>query len=111
MDAMKLHWTEWGFPGHDMLHLHSTPLQLAFDRGLPMLAIWLWLVISFLIQLLRTSERARELSDTNTYGILLGALGGLIGFLVSSVVNYNYGDAEVTMMFWWLMGTSLAVSK
>ena len=34
MDAMKLHWTEWGFPGKDMLHLHSTPLQLAFDRGL-----------------------------------------------------------------------------
>ena len=39
MDAMKEHWTEWGFPGKDMLHLHSTPLQLAFDRGLPMLLL------------------------------------------------------------------------
>jgi hypothetical protein len=29
---MQLHWNEWGFPGKDMLHLHSTPLQLAFDR-------------------------------------------------------------------------------
>ncbi|MBA3572422.1 MAG: hypothetical protein H0W34_10715, partial [Pyrinomonadaceae bacterium] len=27
MDAMKLHWNEWGFPGAVILHLHSTPLQ------------------------------------------------------------------------------------
>jgi hypothetical protein len=111
MDAMKLHWAEWGFPGKEMLHLHSTPLQLAFDRGLPMLALWVWLVIAFLVHLLRASKNASELSDTNTYGILLGSLGALIGFLFSSVVNYNYGDAEVAMMFWWLMGIAMAISQ
>jgi hypothetical protein len=31
-------------------------------------------------------------------------LGGLTGFLASSLVNYNYGDGEVAMLFWWLMG-------
>jgi hypothetical protein len=111
MDAMKLHWTEWGFPGKDMLHLHSTPLQLAFDRGLPMLGLWLWLVIAFLVHLLRASKRASEFGDTNTYGILLGSLGALIGLLASSLVNYNFGDAEVAMMFWWLMGSSVAISQ
>ena len=111
MDAIKLHWTECGFPGKEMLHLHSTPLQLAFDRGLPMLALWVWLVIAFLVHLLRASKNASELSDTNTYGILLGSLGALIGFLFSSVVNYNYGDAEVAMMFWWLMGIAMAISQ
>ena len=39
MDAVKRHWAEWGFPGTDMIHLHSTPLQMAFDRGLPALAL------------------------------------------------------------------------
>jgi hypothetical protein len=110
MDAMKLHWNEWGFPGKEMLHLHSTPLQLAFDRGLPMLGLWLWLMISFLILLTRSAKVASDLSDTNSYGILLGSLGALIGFLASSLVNYNYGDGEVTMMFWWLMGMSLAIT-
>jgi len=107
MDAMQLHWNEWGFPGKDMLHLHSTPLQLAFDRGLPMLALWLWMMILFWLNLARAERRAADLSDTNYYGILLGTLGALTGFLMSSLVNYNYGDAEVAMMFWFLMGIGL----
>jgi O-antigen ligase len=108
MDAMQLHWNEWGFPGKDMLHLHSTPLQLAFDRGLPMLAVWLWLMVAFWLTIARAARRAADLSDTNFYGILLGTLGALTGFLMSSLVNYNYGDAEVAMMFWFLMGMALA---
>jgi len=108
MDAMQKHWTEWGFPGKDMLHLHSTPLQLAFDRGLPMLALWLWLMIAFWLFLARAERAAADLSDTHSYGILLGILGALTGFLASSLVNYNYGDAEVAMMFWFLMGIALS---
>ena len=107
MDAMKLHWNEWGFPGRDMLHLHSTPLQLAFDRGLPMLLLWLWLMVLFWVTIARAERRAADLSDTNSYGMLLGTLGALTGFLASSVVNYNYGDAEVAMMFWFLLGTQI----
>jgi O-antigen ligase len=108
MDAMQLHWNEWGFPGKDMLHLHSTPLQLAFDRGLPMLALWLWLMILFWLTIARAERRAADFSDTNFYGILLGILGALTGFLMSSLVNYNYGDAEVAMMFWFLMGMAVS---
>jgi O-Antigen ligase len=111
MDSMHKHWTEWGFPGKDMLHLHSTPLQLAFDRGLPMLALWLWMMILFWIHLVRAQSKAGEMSDTNTYGLLLGTSGALTGFLLSSIVNYNYGDSEVAMLFWWLMGASLVLSN
>jgi O-antigen ligase len=106
MDAMQRHWNEWGFPGHDMLHLHSTPLQLAFDRGLPMLALWTWMMIAFWLFIARAERNAADLSDTHSYGILLGTLGALTAFLASSFVNYNYGDAEVAMMFWFLMGAA-----
>jgi Trypsin-like serine proteases, typically periplasmic, contain C-terminal PDZ domain len=110
MDAMKRHWNEWGFPGHDILHLHSTPLQLAFDRGIPMVVLWVWLMGSFWILIFRAQGHARDLSDTHAYGFLLGALGALSGFLLSSLVNYNYGDAEVAMLFWWLMGASMVMA-
>jgi len=111
MDAMKMHWTEWGFPGKDMLHLHSTPLQLAFDRGLPMLVLWLWMMILFWLTIARAARSSADLSDTNSYGILLGTLGALTAFLVSSLVNYNYGDAEVAMMFWFLMGIAASTDS
>jgi len=104
MDAMHVHWTEWGFPGTDMLHLHSTPLQLAFDRGLPALLFWLWIMWVFWRTASRGEKLLRDSSDTNRYGVLLGATGAVAGFFASSLVNYNFGDGEVALVFWWLMG-------
>ena len=76
-----------------------------------MLALWLWLMVAFWISVARSAKVAGDRSDTNSYGILLGVLGALTGFLASSVVNYNYGDSEVAMMFWWLMGIAMAVQS
>jgi len=104
MDAVHRHWNEWGFPGTDMVHLHSTPLQLAFDRGLPALVFWFWLITLFWLRASRAERSVRDLSDTTRYGILLGAVGAVTGFFASSLVNYNFGDAEVAMLFWWLLG-------
>ncbi|MCA1632418.1 MAG: O-antigen ligase family protein [Acidobacteria bacterium] len=110
MDAVHLHWNEWGFPGSDMLHAHSTPLQLAFDRGVPALLLWLWLIIAFWLTLSRAEKFFRETTDAPTHGLLLGATGALAGFLASSLVNYNFGDAEVALLLWWLMGTVVKIS-
>lgn len=104
MDAMHVHWQEWGFPGKDLLHLHSTPLQLAFDRGLPALGLWLWIMWLFWRSASRGEQSRRESSDTNGHGLLLGATGAVAGFFMSSLVNYNFGDGEVALVFWWLLG-------
>lgn len=111
MDAMHVHWQEWGFPGTDMLHLHSTPLQLAFDRGLTALGFWFWIMWVFWRTTARGEKLLRESSDTNRYGILLGATGAVAGFFASSLVNYNFGDGEVALVFWWLMGTVVVLTS
>ena len=69
-----------------------------------MLALWLWMMTMFWVTLLKSSKAAADLSDTNSFGLLLGSLGALTGFLASSLVNYNYGDGEVVMLFWFVMG-------
>jgi hypothetical protein len=33
------------------------------------------------------------------HGLVLGALGGLCGFMASAMVHYNFGDSEVAIMF------------
>ena len=111
MDSMHAHWKEWGFPGTDMLHLHSTPLQLAFDRGLPALVLWLWIMWIFWRTASSGEKSLRDSSDTNHYGLLLGATGAVAGFFASSLVNYNFGDGEVALVFWWLMGIVVVLTE
>jgi hypothetical protein len=111
MDAVKEHWTEWGFPGRIKIHTHSTPIQLAFDRGLPALLLWLWLMAVFWLTLARGERQLRAAhDDPAAHGLLLGATGALAGFFASSLVNYNFGDAEVALVLWWLLGTAVSVS-
>ncbi len=57
------------------------------------------MMIAFWFYIARAEKSARDLSDTNSSGLLLGILGALTGFLASSMVNYNYGDAEAVMLF------------
>jgi len=110
MDAVKEHWTEWGFPGQIKIHTHSTPIQLAFDRGLPALVLWLWLLAVFWIMLTRGERELRAAPDeAAAHGLMLGATGALAGFFASSLVNYNFGDAEVALVLWWLMGTAASI--
>ncbi len=42
---------------------------------------------------------------------VLGALGGLAGFVASGMVHYNLGDSEVSMIFYFLMGLALVVER
>jgi len=109
MDAVHEHWAEWGFPGSDMLHAHSTPVQLAFDRGLPALLFWLWLMFVFWRRAARAERLWRDVPDAGAHGLALGINGALAGFLASSLVNYNFGDAEVALLVWWMMGVVVVI--
>jgi len=111
MDAVKEHWTEWGFPGNVLIHLHSTPLQLAFDRGLPALSFWLWIMAAFWLIAARGEKGTRDSGDTNRHGALLGATGATAAFFASSLVNYNFGAGIVALVFWWLMGTVVVLAR
>ena len=109
MDAMHEHWNEWGFPGRYMLDAHSTPIQIAFDRGLPALAFWFWLMLSFWRFARRTESATAQASEANAHGLSVGIVGAFAGFLVSSLVNYNFGDSEVALLVWWMMGAAVVL--
>jgi uncharacterized membrane protein YuzA (DUF378 family) len=44
-------------------------------------------------------------------GLALGALGGTLGFFVSGLVHYNWGDSEVVTVFYIIMGLTLVVER
>jgi putative inorganic carbon (HCO3(-)) transporter len=113
MDTLKRRWREWGMFDEGRQpwgHLHSTPLQLAFERGLPALLAWLALLYVYGRALWRLA-RGGAGGDWVVRGLALGALGGTVGFFTSGLVHYNFGDSEVVEIFYLVMGLSLAAER
>jgi hypothetical protein len=110
MDSQKNHWKEWGFPGDYITHTHSTPIQIAVDRGLPALGAYLWLMAIFLVMTWRGYKKALLAENDTGGGLMLGAFATLIGFSASSLVNYNFGDSEPLLMLLSLVALALVAS-
>ncbi|HEX8720796.1 MAG TPA: O-antigen ligase family protein [Pyrinomonadaceae bacterium] len=112
MDSLKRRWREWGMFDRGRQpwgHLHSTPLQIAFERGVPALLVWAgWLFVYGRV-LWRLARGSSE--DWVARGLGLGGFGGLIGFVAAGLVHYNFGDSEVVMVFYLIMGLALAAER
>jgi O-antigen ligase len=91
-------------------HFHSTPIQLAVECGLPALAAWLWLMGGYFRYLMRLSTSSRNLGWF-PHGLASGILGGLVAVLLTATLQYNFGDAESMIVFWFLMGLAFALQS
>lgn len=73
-------------------HLHNNPLQIAAERGLPALVVWLWFVLAVIRDVWRRfSSGQRELAAA--------ALATVGAVLTAGLFEYNFGDSEVLMLF------------
>jgi O-Antigen ligase/PDZ domain len=114
MDSIKVEWHAWNiqayerFPLHS--HFHSTPIQIAVERGLLTFAAWIWLLAAYFRLLWNNLKRARH-SDWVRRGLALGCAIAAFGFLLGSLVDYSWGDSEVIMIFWTLMGFAVVLNR
>jgi O-antigen ligase len=74
-------------------HLHNVPLQIAAERGLPALAIWVWFVISLTRSLWRIFRTAEHRS------LAAGGVAAVVAMLAAGMFEYNFGDSEFLMLF------------
>jgi O-antigen ligase len=74
-------------------HLHNNPLQIAAERGLPALALWLW----FIVAVARDAQQ-RFASGSQRF-FSAAALATMIALLTAGLFEYNFGDSEVLMFF------------
>jgi hypothetical protein len=54
---------------------------------------------------------ANRNGDWKTNGILLGSLGGMVGFVISGVVHSNIIDAVVALIFYLIMGLGVRAAE
>jgi O-antigen ligase len=74
-------------------HLHNNVVQIAAERGLPALAMWLWFIVALARDLIR-----RFRSGPNVF-LSAAALASLAALLTAGLFEYNFGDSEVLMLF------------
>jgi O-antigen ligase len=79
-------------------HLHNIYLQYAAERGLPVLAVLLWLIAKTLVDLSRAARRLPKVGDDRR-AMLYGAVAVILGILVGGWWEHNLGDSEVLTMF------------
>jgi O-antigen ligase len=113
LDTIAGDWQKWNLEAYRRFalhsHFHSTPIQLAVECGLPALAAWIWLLAAYAVFLVR--YRARIQNRSFPSGLVLGALGCLAAFVVTGLVQYNFGDAEAMIVFWLLVGMVFASDR
>jgi O-antigen ligase len=74
-------------------HLHNVPVQIAAERGLPALAIWLACIGVLLMDLVR-AFRGGDQRVLSAAG-----LAAVVAMLAGGMFEYNFGDSEFLMLF------------
>ena len=80
-------------------------MQIAAERGLPALAIWVW----FIVVLIR--DLARKTRSSSLRSLPTAALAGVVAMLAAGMFEYNFGDSEFLMLFLLLVTLPYAADR
>jgi len=86
-------------------HLHNVPVQIAAERGLPALAIWLWFVVGLIVAL------AKQMRVKDQKMLAATGLAAVTSMLAAGMFEYNFGDSEFLMLFLVLVTLPFAAAR
>jgi O-antigen ligase len=86
-------------------HLHNVPLQIAAERGLPALVIWVAFIVVLAYSLFRLFRTEREPT------MAAAALAAIASMLSAGLFEYNFGDSEFLMLFLVLVTLPFAAAR
>jgi len=86
-------------------HLHNVPLQIAAERGLPALAIWIAFIVVLAYSLFKVFRSASDQT------LAAAGLAAIAGMLSAGLFEYNFGDSEFLMLFLVLVTLPFAASR
>jgi O-antigen ligase len=90
-------------------HLHNVPLQIAAERGLPALALWVWFVAAVAIGAIALF-RSAPLEGSKRF-LSAGALAALAAMVAAGMFEHNFGDSEFQILFLALVTLPFAVAR
>ena len=107
-DMVRRVYPDYRVPGavqENNIHLHNVPMQVAAERGLPALALWLVFVGTALVSL-------RPLLDRPRHRVLAAtAMSATVAMLTAGLFEYNFGDSEFLMLYLVLLTLPFAAER
>ena len=86
-------------------HLHNVPLQIAAERGLPALAVWLWFLFALVVAQFRLFRRQGDKVPA------AAGLAAVFAMLAAGLFEYNFGDSEFLLLFLVLVTLPFAAAR
>jgi O-antigen ligase len=75
-------------------HLHSNPVTIAAETGIPSLLAYLAFVAAFFVH---AARGLRRMADEGDRAVTRGAMAVMAALFVSGLFEYSFGDVEVLM--------------
>lgn len=101
--------TRQDFPDWMYIHLHNSPLQIAAEFGLLTLFFWLGLWV-YILWSLWSMTRSFP-SDPEVRFLAFNGMAAILGFLCAGLLEFNFGDAEVLMLLFFLITAPYVVAR
>jgi putative inorganic carbon (HCO3(-)) transporter len=106
------------FPDWMYLHMHNNFLQIAAERGIPGLVLWLWFMLNLGWEAFRVFVSTSGKANTDSGDpraassfVAAAAIGGWIALLAAGMFEYNFGDSEILTLFLFMMSAPFALKK
>ena len=89
------------------VHLHNNIIQIAAERGIPTLLSWLAFFVWVFFSLLKLLKN----KDPTNRPLIIAAIAALLGLFVAGLFEYNFGDSEITSLFFYIITIPFSLDK
>jgi O-antigen ligase len=95
------------YPDGAYVHMHNNFLQIAAERGIPGLLLWIWFIARLASDSIKRFRMAQALPPEDRMASL-AALGATAALLTAGLFEYNFGDSEVLTLFLFMVAAPYA---
>lgn len=81
-------------------HAHSNIVQIGAETGILGLSIFFWLMVAAFRSIYSRIKQMEGLY----FSLSVGVLAAFLGFNLAGFFEYNFGDSELQLLFWLILG-------
>jgi O-antigen ligase len=92
-------------------HAHNNFIHLGAETGLAGLCAFVMMIGAYLWYIIQKVRAVPPKTRSFGFAAVMGVFGAFIAFLTAGLFEYNFGDSEVAMLFWFLLAAPFVLTR